>query len=234
MAISVLNLTDNPNVSVVDAKGPFTVAAFRFGMNVSIDNAIQEYYASRMNTQRRQLVCDLSVDSINIQKGIIQYMIGKVSKGEESNEVVPIVEYSGKGAIVTKPTLNHLVLVDVNEWNNGIVVDNNAYYASASNLKQKLILNYSPTIAECRDTYSLCFEGDGFVCLELKTPYEALVCVDMQDDVLRTNGRYAVAWSEGLTFTTEHTSRYLMDSPNTDDNFINTFKGTGKVLMTAF
>ena len=69
------------------------------------------------------------------------------------------------------------------------------------------------------------------VILESPVPREELVEVELQNDVLRIDGNFAVAWSKGLNFTVEKSTKSLIGSAVSGEGLVNVYRGTGKVLM---
>ena len=67
--------------------------------------------------------------------------------------------------------------------------------------------------------------------LESNFPREELLEVTLDNDVLRIDGNYAIAWSQSLNFTVERTTKSLIGSAASGEGLVNVYRGTGKVLM---
>ena len=91
--------------------------------------------------------------------------------------------------------------------------------------------NLSSAVLGNEGLFNLSLSGSGFVALESPVPREELVEVELQNDVLRIDGNFAVAWSKGLEFTVEKSTKSLIGSAVSGEGFVNVYRGTGKVLM---
>ena len=67
--------------------------------------------------------------------------------------------------------------------------------------------------------------------MESKVQREELIEVELQDDVLKVDGSFAIAWSNSLNFTVERTTKTLIGSAASGEGLVNVYRGTGKVLM---
>lgn len=54
---------------------------------------------------------------------------------------------------------------------------------------------------------------------------------NLVDDILKINGNMAIAWSSTLEFKVEKSSKSLIGSAVSGEEFVNVYRGTGKVLM---
>ena len=79
--------------------------------------------------------------------------------------------------------------------------------------------------------FNTCLAGKGIVALESPVPEEELVCVQLDNDVLKVDGSFAVAWSRELDFTVERTTKTLIGSAASGEGLVNVYRGTGKVLL---
>ena len=91
--------------------------------------------------------------------------------------------------------------------------------------------NLSSAVLGNEGLFNLSLSGNGFVALESPVPREELVEVELQNDVLRIDGNFAVAWSKGLNFTVEKSTKSLIGSAVSGEGLVNVYRGTGKVLM---
>ena len=56
-------------------------------------------------------------------------------------------------------------------------------------------------------------------------------CIEMQDDVLKFDGNFAIAWSNSLSFAVEKAGKTLIGSAASGEGLVNVYRGTGRVLM---
>ena len=91
--------------------------------------------------------------------------------------------------------------------------------------------NFSSTVAGGEGLFNLSLNGRGVFCVESDCPKEELIEITLQDDVLKIDGNYAIAWSKSLNFTVERSGKSLIGSAASGEGLVNVYRGTGKVLM---
>ena len=91
--------------------------------------------------------------------------------------------------------------------------------------------NLSSAVLGNEGLFNLSLSGNGFVALESPVPREELVEIELQNDVLRIDGNFAIAWSKDLSFTVEKSTKNLIGSAVSGEGLVNVYRGTGKVLM---
>ena len=69
------------------------------------------------------------------------------------------------------------------------------------------------------------------LCLESPCPKEELTEIVLEDDVLKVDGNFAIAWSGSLDFTVERSGKSLIGSAASKEGLVNVFRGTGRVLL---
>lgn len=239
----------NPNIRIASEMGAFTVLEYMKDLSVRPDTAVTAYYMSQMNVHKRQLVCDLSASPVTLQAGAMQWMlgdceartgvkgigdfVGKMARGSVTGESAVKPEYSGSGVVVCEPTYKHLILTEVSGWNGGLVLDDGMFMACESGLKQSIQTrrNFSSAAAGGKGLFNLCLSGRGVACLESAYPMAELVEINMQNDVLKIDGPYAVAWSGSLDFTVERSTKSLIGSAASGEGLVNVYRGTGRIWM---
>lgn len=249
MSYAVANFMNNNNIRTLDQRGPFSVLEYQKDLSVTPATAVTAYYSAQMNIRKRQLVCDLSQAPVTIQAGAMQWMLGNVNattgikgvgdlfgkavRGKVTGESAIKPEYVGDGILVLEPTYRHLLLLDVAEWGGSVVLDDGLFLACDSRLKHKAVMrsNFSSAVAGGEGLFNLSLTGSGIVCLEAACPREELVEITLQNDVLKIDGNFAIAWSGGLEFTVERSGKTLIGSAASGEGLVNVYRGTGKVLM---
>lgn len=245
----VKNFTDNNDIQILKQMGPFTVIEYVRDLSVTPMTAQTSYFSNLMNVRKRQVICNLAKSPVPIQAGAMQWMIGnanattgikgagdlfsKVVRGKVTGESAIKPEYTGTGEIVLEPTYKHILLINLEEWNNSIVLDDGLFLACESNLKQKAVMrsNISSAVAGNEGLFNLGIEGKGVICLESPCPQEELIEVELQNDVVKIDGNMAIAWSGSLEFTVERSGKTLIGSAASGEGLVNVFRGTGKVLI---
>ena len=245
----IANLTSNQNVKVVQQMGPFTVIEHQRDLSVRPESAMASYYCAEMNVRKRQVLCELSKAQVTVQAGALQWMVGDVNattgikgvgdllgkamRGKVSGESTIKPEYTGSGIMMLEPTYKHLILMDAAEWGGAVVLDDGLFLACDSRLKHKAVMrsSFSSAVAGGEGLFNLSLNGSGVFCIEVDCPKEELIEITLQNDVLKIDGNYAVAWSAGLAFTVERSGKSLIGSAASGEGLVNVYRGTGKVLM---
>ncbi|WP_295578815.1 AIM24 family protein [uncultured Oscillibacter sp.] len=245
----ISNFTDNDDVKTLSQLGGFSVIEYQRDLSVTPASAVTAYYCAEMNVRKRQLVCDLSKAQVTIQAGAMQWMLGNVSattgikgvgdlfgkavRGKVTGESAIKPEYTGDGILVLEPTYRHLILLDAADWNGSVVLDDGLFLACDSRLKHKAVMrsNFSSAVAGGEGLFNLSLSGSGVFCIESECPKEELIEITLQNDVLKIDGNYAIAWSGSLDFTVERSGKSLIGSAASGEGLVNVYRGTGKVLM---
>lgn len=251
----VSNFMDNPEVVTTLAQsGPFKVVAYDHDYSVHPSYAATAYFSEQMNVLKRQVVCNVGMANggVTVQKGAMQWMAGNVEattgikgagdlvaktlRGKVTGESAIKPEYVGNGLLVLEPTYKHLLLVNLGqEWGSGIVLEDGLFLACESCLKHRTVMrnNFSSAVAGGEGLFNLCIEGNGTLVLESPVPREELIEVSLENDVLKVDGSYAVAWSPSLSFSVERSGKTLIGSAASDEGLVNVYRGTGKVLLAT-
>lgn len=245
----IKNFTDNDDMKTLCTLGAFSVIEYQRDLSVAPGEAMMAYYCNAMNVRKRQVVCDLSKSNVTTQAGAMQWMVGDVNattglkglgdligkafRGSVTGESAIKPEYTGSGTLVLEPTYKHIILLDVAQWNGGIVLDDGLFLACESTLKHKAVArsNFSSAVAGGEGLFNLGLTGNGIVCLESACPREELVEITLNNDVLKIDGNMAIAWSKSLDFTVERSGKTLLGSAASGEGLVNVYRGTGKVLL---
>ena len=245
----IKNFFENDDVKVIDALGAFKVVEYQRDLSVTPEFAMNAFYCSQMNVRKKQVVCDVSKANITLQAGAMQWTVGNVNattgikgvgdffgkamRGSVTGESAIKPEYTGDGTLVLEPTYKHILLVDVADWNGSIVLDDGLFLACESTLSHKAVMrsNLSSAVAGNEGLFNLGIQGKGILCLESPCPREELIEITLQNDVLKVDGNFAIAWSGSLDFTVERSGKSLIGSAASGEGLVNVYRGTGKVLL---
>ena len=245
----IKNFTDNDDIKIINELGPFRVLEYQRDLSVMPSDAMLAYYCNEMNVRKRQVVCDLSKANITLQAGAMQWTVGDVKsttgvkgvgdffskslRGSVTGESAIKPEYTGSGILVLEPTYKHILLIDTADWGGNVVLDDGLFLACDSRLKHKAVMrsNLSSAALGNEGLFNLGIQGNGILCLESKCPKEELVEVELNNDVLKVDGNFAIAWSGSLDFTVERSGKSLIGSAASGEGLVNVYRGTGKVLL---
>lgn len=241
----------NENRKYAKSIGNFHVLEYVQDASVSPMNAMNEYFMSKMNVRRRQVVIDIDKDhSAIIQAGAMQWMggnvratsgvkgigdfLGKALKGAVTKETAVKPEYVGEGCLVLEPTYKYIILADVGTWGSaGMTIEDGMFLACDANVKSKVVArkNLSSAVLGGEGLFNLSLQGNGVAALESNVPEDELIEVILENDELKIDGNLAVCWSSNLEFTVERSTKTLVGSAVSGEGLVNVYRGTGRVLM---
>jgi len=246
--VSFENLFNNPNIVEVARLGNVVVLEHQQDLSVSHSTAMSEYYASKMNCRKRQALIKLDGDAYTISAGAMQWTSGSVSMSADVKGVGDFIgkafsakvtkesaikpRYQGHGFLMLEPTYKFLLLEEVSEWG-GLVLEDGMFKACDSRLQQKTVMrsNLSSAALGGEGLFNLCLRGQGVAVLESPVPRNELITVILEQDQIRIDGKFAVAWSDTLEFTVEKSSKSLIGSAVSGEGLVNVYSGSGKILM---
>ena len=247
----IVNLENN-NRKIIRTINNFHVLEYVQDASVSPMNAIDEYFMSKMNVRRRQVVIDISRDhSAVIQAGAMQWMggnvqatsgvkglgdlFGKAIKGAVTKETAVKPEYVGEGFLVLEPTYKYIILQDVSKWGNvGMTIEDGMFLACDANVKRNIVARktLSSAVLGGEGLFNMSLQGNGAVALESNVPEDELIEIELENDELKIDGNLAVCWSSNLDFTVERTTKTLVGSAVSGEGLVNVYRGSGRVLMS--
>ena len=243
------NFADTRNRKITEQKGNITIFEYDHDMSVNPGDAVNAYFASKMNVRRRQALFQLDGNNTVVcQAGAMQWMAGNVSaatnvKGvgdfarklvgsavTKESAIKPL--YRGNGVLMLEPTYRYLLIEDVGAWN-GMVIDDGLFLACSGTVGINTVArkNFSSAVAGGEGFFNSCLNGQGLAVLESRYPREELVEIVLDNDELRIDGNFAVAWSASLNFTVERSTKTLIGSAASGEGLVNVYRGTGRVLM---
>lgn len=242
------NIVSSKNLKEIASMGNFHVLEHEKDLSVSEYSAVDYYFASKMNVRKRQLMLDFDNNSYIVQAGAMQWMsgnintnsnvkgvgdfLGKMVSSAVTNESAIKPVYQGSGRMMLEPTYRYIVLVDVSQWGT-IVLDDGLFLACDGNLTQKTVArkNLSSAVLGGEGLFNLSLSGNGIVALESYVPYEELIEVVLDNDVMKIDGNMAIAWSGSLDFTVEKSGKSLLGSAVSGEGLVNVYRGSGKILL---
>ncbi|WP_317854031.1 AIM24 family protein [Chakrabartyella piscis] len=245
----ISNFTNNDDIKILAKLGAFSIIEYQRDLSVMPQNAMTAYYANAMNVRKRQVICDLNESNVTVQAGAMQWSVGDVNattglkgvgdlfgkaiRGKATGESAIKPEYTGSGTLVLEPTYKHLLLLNVEDWNNSIVLEDGLFLACESSLSQKAVMRstLSSAVAGGEGLFNLAVTGSGVLCLESNCPREELIEITLKDDVLKIDGNMAIAWSGSLAFTVERSGKSLLGSAASGEGLVNVYRGTGRVWL---
>ena len=135
--------------------------------------------------------------------------------------------------MILEVTYKHIILLNLEEWNNSVVLDDGLFLACESKLQQKAVMrnNISSAVAGNEGLFNLGIQGQGILCIESPCPKEELIEIELENDMVKIDGNMAIAWSGSLDFTVERSGKSLVGSAASGEGLVNVYRGTGKILL---
>ena len=250
LMFKINNLANQTSHIVTEQKGIFYIVEHNVDFSVAPCNAMEEYYMSQMNVKRKQAIANLNGKvGLVLQAGAMQYIVGNVQattglkgvgdflgkmvKSSVTKESAIKPEYVGTGVLVTEPTYKYLLTENVGDWTGGLVMEDGMFLACESTVKHEVQARSSLSSAALGNEglFNLRLAGNGVCVLESNVPRSEIVEIDLQDDVLKIDGSFAICWSGSLSFTVERSGKTLLGSAASGEGLVNVYKGTGKVWL---
>lgn len=241
-------IINSRNLKEIASMGNFHILEHEKDLSISAGSAVNHYFASKMNVRKRQLMLDFQNSSYIVQAGAMQWMSGNVSTSSNvkgvgdflgkmvssavTNESAVKPVYQGMGRMMLEPTYRYIVLLDVSQWGT-VVLDDGLFLACESSLQQKTVArtNLSSAVLGREGLFNLSLSGNGIAALECYVPYEELIEVVLENDVMKIDGNMAVAWSGSLNFTVEKSGKSLLGSAASGEGLVNVYRGSGRILL---
>jgi uncharacterized protein (TIGR00266 family) len=134
---------------------------------------------------------------------------------------------SGTGTVYLEPSFGEFTVMELH--NETWILDKGAYYASEMGIEVGLWTNKA---------ISGFFSGEGFFQTQVSGSGKVIVVsngpleeINLVNDRLVVDGSFAVARTAGIEFTVNKATKGLFSSWTSGEGLVNTFTGTGKVLI---
>jgi uncharacterized protein (TIGR00266 family) len=134
---------------------------------------------------------------------------------------------SGTGTVYLEPSFGEFTVMELH--NETWILDKGAYYASEMGIEVGLWTNKA---------ISGFFSGEGFFQTQVSGSGKVVVVsngpleeINLVNDRLVVDGSFAVARTAGIEFTVNKATKGLFSSWTSGEGLVNTFTGTGKVLI---
>lgn len=229
--------------------GRYHVVEYLRDISVDPASAQTAYFMSQMNVHKKQLAIVMNQSAQVIQSGAMQWFAGDIMAGTDikgagdlakkfigskaTGESAVKPRYEGSGLLVLEPTYKYIIVSNTNMWPGGIVLEDGLFLACDSTIETKVVArkNLSSAVLGNEGLFNLSLVGFGAFALESPVPREEIVEVRLNNDVLKIDGSYAIAWSPSLQFTVEKTTKSLIGSAASGEGLVNVYRGSGTVWM---
>ncbi len=234
---------------ITDQKGGFSVLEYNKNTGFAALNPEKAHFYSKMGIKKKQVIVELNGNSVVLQAGGMQMMLGNVtaetnvqgvgdmfarafaSRATGESAIKP--KYSGTGFVVLEPTWKFILLENLAEWGGSMTIDDGLFLACDSTVDIKTVArnSLSAAVAGGEGLFNTALVGNGIVALESRVPRDELITIELNNDTVKIDGNNAIAWSSQLQFTVEKTTKSLIGSAATGEGLVNVYRGTGKILV---
>ncbi|KAF3885553.1 MULTISPECIES: AIM24 family protein [Nostocales] len=181
----------------------------------------------------------LQNETVRTESGALYYMRGQITmqsktpsaggflKSLATGENIFRPTYTGTGELYLEPSLSgfHIMQLDGTEW----ILDSGAYWASDGNVEVGVERNKLLSgLIGGEGLFQTKVKGRGQVVMMAQGPVEV---VQLKNDRLVVDGNFAIARTNTLNYRVEKATRSLLGSMTSGEFLVNTFEGTGTILL---
>ena len=158
--------------------------------------------------------------------------VGRFVRGAVTGEQMAQPEYTGTGTLVLEPSFKHFLVLELAEQES-IIIDDGMFYCAQGSVKVKAVSqkNVSSALLGGETLFQCQLTGPGIIILESVVPMEEINIIDLNNDVLKVDGNFAVLRSSTLNFTVERSAKTLVGSAVSGEGLVNVYRGTGQVWL---
>jgi len=187
----------------------------------------------------RMVKIQLENESFRIESGAMYYYKGELEmeakapslggflKSVVSSESIVKPVYTGTGELYLEPSFSdyHTLELSGEEW----ILDSGAYICSEMGVEVEAFKNKALAgIFSGEGIFQTRVSGNGKVVIESRGP---VVEIELNEEKLVVDGRFAIAREASVEFEVEKSSKKLFGTMLGGEGLVNTFRGTGKVLL---
>lgn len=208
--------------------------------------AQQLYFMGKQGVCARQIALYLQNDSVTIEAGAMSYMQGdlemvsgltpgnvarKVLGGMVTGEKAAKPVYKGSGLLVLEPSFKHFLVLNLDR--DDLIVDKGMFYCAQSGVEVKPVMQKTLSAAAGggEGLFQIELKGSGLVVLESPVPDCEIDKLELNNDVLKVDGNFALLRSADLNFTVERSAKSLLGSAVSGEGLVNVYRGSGIVWL---
>lgn len=214
--------------------------------STNTNTVIDMYYMEKQNIKARQIAIYLDNDAVEIEPGAMSYYtgniemvsginagnaLGRVFSHMTTGEGIAQPQYRGTGLVVLEPSFKHFLVLDMQ--NEDIIVDKGMFFCAQSSVTVKPIMqkNLTSALGGGEGIFQMQLKGSGLVVLECAVPSCEIDIIELNNDVLKVDGNFAVLRTGNIDFTVERSAKTLVGSAASGEGLVNVYRGTGSVWL---
>lgn len=240
------------NIRIIEeyASGGLKVEVLEYKKLLGISNssmAQSVYFMEKQNIRVRQIALYLDNEKVTIEKGAMSYFqgnlqmvsgvtlgnaLGRMVRGAVTGERMAQPEYTGTGMLVLEPSFKHFLVLELAD-KESIIIDDGMFYCAQGSVNVRTVSqkNISSAALGGETLFQTELVGPGIIILESVVPMSEIDVIDLNNDVLKVDGNFAVLRSSNLEFTVERSAKTLIGSAVSGEGLVNVFRGTGQVWL---
>lgn len=247
---SAIGTRENVRVLEEFSSGGLRVEILEYEKLLGISNSVmaqQVYFMEQQHIRVRQIALYLNNDKVTIEKGAMSYFqgniqmvsgvtfgnaIGRMFQGAVTGEQMAQPEYSGTGLLVLEPSYRHFLVLELAP-KESIIIDDGMFYCAQGSVTTRVVSqrSISSAMAGGESFFQQQLTGPGLVILESIVPMSEVDIIDLNNDVLKVDGNFAILRSSTLNFTVERSAKTLLGSAVSGEGLVNVYRGTGQVWL---
>ena len=205
------------------------------------------WFMEQQNIQVRQIALYIQNDSVQIEAGAMSYFqgplemvsgltvgnaVGKMFKASVTGETAAKPIYRGSGVLVLEPSFRHFIPFVLGQGEQ-IIVDKGMFYVASESVKVEPSMqkNLSSGLLGGEGLFQMSLTGPGLVILESSVPMCEVDIINLQNDVLRVDGNFALLRTGHIDFTVERSAKTLVGSAASGEGLVNVYRGTGQIWL---
>ena len=206
------------------------------------------YFMNDANIKCRQIAIYMLNSGCKIEAGAMSYtqgplqmttglnsvnkFVGQMFTGKLTGEKMIMPEYQGSGILVLEPSFKHFFVGELEEGEQ-IICDKGMFYAASPtvHIEPCFAGGVSGSLLGGEGIFQQLITGPGMIVLELPVPMCEINICDLNNDVLKVDGNFAVLRSGGIQMNVERSSQTLVGSAMSGEGLLNVYRGTGQVWL---
>lgn len=205
------------------------------------------WFMEQQNIKVRQIALYINNDSVKIEAGAMSYFqgplemvsgltmgnaVGKMFKGAVTGETAAKPIYRGSGMLVLEPSFRHFIPFILGQGEQ-VIVDKGMFYVASESVKVEPAIqkNVSSALLGNEGLFQVSLTGPGLVILESPVPMCEVDTINLQNDVLKVDGNFALLRTGNIDFTVERSAKTLVGSAVSGEGLVNVYRGSGQVWL---
>lgn len=188
----------------------------------------------------KMIKAEINNETIRAESGALHYMQGQIElesprpsaggflKSMVTKESIFRPTYTGTGTVYFGPPIfGEYMMLDMQneEW----VLDRGAYVCSDASVEIGVFRNKAITgLVGGEGLWQTLVKGSGKVVMQAPGPLQA---IDLNNDRLVVDGRFAVARQAHLNYAVQRASKSLFGSMTSGEGLVNVIEGSGRVYL---